>query len=129
MVIDFTNFERIRYVELDGYKLELFDTFTMTGNKSRLAYRFYTPTGELLFEGADLGCSPMHGIDSDDSIRALLGFLTLRPGDTDADYFDDYTPEQMAFAEGDAEMLSVWSMEEAEGESLPQFTNLDDFEG
>jgi hypothetical protein len=27
----------------------------------------------------------------------LLGFLSLKPGDTDREYFDDYTQEQLDF--------------------------------
>jgi hypothetical protein len=65
----------------------------------------------VIFEGEDFSCSPMIAIDSDDSLRSLLGFLTLKPGDTDRDYFDDYTPEQLAFAENEAESLSIWALE------------------
>ena len=32
--------------------------------------------------------------DSDECLATLLVFLTLRPGDTDADYFDGYTERQ-----------------------------------
>jgi hypothetical protein len=64
-----------------------------------------------VFEGDDFACSPMHAIDTDECVRALLSFLTLRPGDTDAEFFDDYTPEQRAFADTDAEWLSIYSME------------------
>ncbi len=35
-----------------------------------------------------------------------MGFLTLRPGDTDPDYFEDYTPEQHAYCDAHAEALS-----------------------
>lgn len=64
------------------------------------------PVETVLFEGEDLGCSPMHAIDSDESVAALMGFLTLRPGDTDAEYFENYTPEQMEFCQQHAESLS-----------------------
>ena len=52
-----------------------------------------------LFCSESFAGSPMHADDSDETLRAILGFLTLRPGDTDRDYFDDYTPEQLAWAE------------------------------
>jgi hypothetical protein len=59
-----------------------------------------------LFTGDDFAGSPLEAIDSDGCVAALLGFLTLRPGNTDRDYFVNYTPEQMEFAEsGDAEYL------------------------
>ena len=74
--------------------------------KTLLRYEFRDPRGFILFAGSDFGCSPVHAIDSDDAIGSLLGFLTLRPGDTDREYFENYTPEQMAFAESsDAEHL------------------------
>lgn len=45
-------------------------------------------------------------VDSDAAVRSVMGFLTLRPGDTDADYFRDYTPDQFAFASCNAEALA-----------------------
>lgn len=59
----------------------------------------------VLFEGDDFGASPMHSPESKESACALIDFLTLKPGDTDSEYFKDYTPEQMTFATGPAEYL------------------------
>jgi len=74
-----------------------------------IAYEFYKPDGTVLFSAADFRGSPLSADDSDVTLQALLRFLTLRPGDTDADYFANYTQEQMDFAEGDAEYLSLWT--------------------
>jgi hypothetical protein len=78
--------------------------------QSRIAYTLEQgePHGprRTLFEGDDFAGSPMHADDSDATLRALLVFLTLRPGDTDADYFAEYTPEQLAFRDEHAEALS-----------------------
>lgn len=60
----------------------------------------------VLFTGTDYGIPSGEAIDSDESIRGLMGFLTLRPGDTDAEYFEKYTPEQFAFADAHGESLS-----------------------
>ena len=60
-----------------------------------------------IFDGSDFGCSPMHAIDSDDTVAALMTFLTLRPGDTDAEYFDNYTSAQLEFADMHAESLDA----------------------
>lgn len=60
-----------------------------------------------VFWGEDFAGSPLHADDSDATVRALMGFLTLQPGDTDADYFEAYTPEQRAFYEDHAEALSL----------------------
>jgi hypothetical protein len=62
--------------------------------------------GAVLFEGEDYFSSPMHSIDSDETVEDILCFLTLRPGDTDEEYFKDYTPEQMEYCQQHAEALS-----------------------
>ena len=115
----------LRHVELTGtgYKLLTWDTHTRcrTG-QWLLGYRFTSPKGETLFEGEDYGCAPSDPVDSDRALRGLLGFLTLKPGDTDRDYFKSYTEAQMAFAKGDAEELSLWAMEE--DDEPPGFTDL-----
>lgn len=104
--------DKIRDINLDGYRLELFDlSRSDSDGKSILGYTFTGKDGIPLFDGEDFHCAPLDAIDSDETVRSLLGFLTLRPGDTDREYFEDYTPEQMAFAQGDAEGLSVYAME------------------
>lgn len=60
----------------------------------------------VVFEGRDFAGSPMHADDSDATVNGLMGFLTLRPGDTDAEYFADYSPAQKEFCEQHAESLS-----------------------
>jgi hypothetical protein len=104
------------------FRLRLWDTNTYDHlGKSRLAYRFEQTsprdTGEtvaVLFEGADFCASPCHAVDADETVRALLGFLTLRPGDTDADYFANYTDAQRSFCDTDAEWLSVYALEDSD---------------
>lgn len=63
---------------------------------------------DVLFEGEDFAGSPLHGDDSDETVMSLMTFLTLRPGDTDAEYFAKYTPMQMDFATHYAETLSCY---------------------
>jgi len=118
----------LRDVRLDAsrghvYRLVMWDTYMQDRQgKSLLGYSFEQVLPEreagVLFEGTDYGASPMHAIDSDSSVRALLTFLTLRPGDTDREYFEKYTPEQMAFAQGDAEELQMYSLD-ADEEQMP----------
>lgn len=86
------------------YTLKMYET-----DGTDIAYRL-TQDGKDLFKGRQYRVGAGTCADSDDSVRGLMGFLTLRPGDTDREYFDNYTPEQMAFAEGDAEYLqhAVW---------------------
>lgn len=76
--------------------------------------QFDATGARVIFDGGDFHGSPMHADDSDASVASLLSFLTLRPGDTDAEYFDGYTDAQLAFADEHAETLSciVYAVEE-----------------
>lgn len=71
--------------------------------------RQHTPGAKpvTIFQGEDFSGSPMNADDADETVAALLGFLTLRPGDTDADYFENYTPAQLDFCAQHAEALSL----------------------
>jgi hypothetical protein len=93
------------------FQLEL----TATGHHNRdgrpeLAYRF-CDGGELIFTGEKFWPSPLHTIDSDTTIAALLGFLALQPGDTDQDYFATYTARQLAWADERGAMLALVAYE------------------
>lgn len=90
------------------YTLHLWDTGRTKPHNgaSILAYKFWHD-GALIFEGSDFAPSPLHAIDSDAAMYALLGFLALRPGETDATYFASYTPEQLAFVSAHADDLSL----------------------
>jgi hypothetical protein len=80
-----------------GYRLSIGKSVNAIGNPACL---------DVIFEGEDFHCSPLHAIDSDETVRTLMTFLTLRPGDTDADYFADYTPEQREYCLQHAEALA-----------------------
>lgn len=60
---------------------------------------------KILFEGEDFATPG--SVDSDDAVRSLMGFLTLKPGDTDAEYFENYTPAQKSFARDHAESVQM----------------------
>lgn len=104
--------EPIRQVKLStGHILSLYDTGRTSAawpHKTLLGYEFVQPDGVVLFEGEKFGASPMHAIDADATLLSLLSFLTLRPGDTDSEYFEDYTAEQRAWSESSTcEMLAA----------------------
>jgi hypothetical protein len=101
-----------------GFKLELFDTYQTDGyGKAVLGYRFYH--GEaLVFEGDDFHASPMHSIDGDETVGGLLSFPSLKPGDTDDEYFASYTEGQLAFANEWGETLGLY-VEELEERRVP----------
>ena len=88
------------------------------GSRTYLAYRLWC-RGKLVFQGNDYGCSPLHADDSCDALAGLLHCLSLRPGDTDREYFDAYTPEQMAFAQEHGESLGMWAEEMAARDENP----------
>ncbi len=108
----------IRTVRFTPYLKGMGPTFTLTlwnnhtqdrMGKSMIRYRLnMSESGKrsTLFEGADFACSPLHAIDSDGAVEGIMGFLTLRPGDTDAEYFESATDAQVAYGEQHAESLS-----------------------
>jgi len=54
----------------------------------------------VIFEGRDFRPSPLHAWDSDATVAAIMGFLTLRLGDTDREYFENYSAEQIELRSG-----------------------------
>ena len=77
------------------------------------SYEFYW-NNELLFQGNDLG-TPIHTNLDVDVVMSLLGFLTLKPGDTDDEHFERYTESQLEWSESDdCEYLSMLVMEHEE---------------
>jgi hypothetical protein len=61
----------------------------------------------VLFSGADFNAGPMHAIDSIGATEGLMTYLTLRPGDTDGDYFAKYTLAQLDYCSQHAESLQA----------------------
>jgi hypothetical protein len=76
--------------------------------KARIAYTFHAGD-ELIFSGDDFRPGLSTAPDSDAAAGALIGFLSLKPGDTDPDYFADYSERQMDFAREHGEDLAVWA--------------------
>ena len=91
-----------------GYTLTLKETDgRMSTGQIKVQYCLKDKTG-VIFEGEDFGASPMHDPESRASAESLLAFLTLCEGDTDAEYFDNYTPRQLTFRDNEAEALYFW---------------------
>lgn len=111
----FTHANLLRRIYLRPYLKGIGPTFTLTtydagtrNGRNRVAYRLQQSNVKLpVFEGADFGCSPLHAIDSNDTVKGILAFLTLRIGDTDREYFASYTEAQYAFASEHAESLAA----------------------
>jgi hypothetical protein len=50
----------------------------------------------------------MHDPEGPSSAASLLGFLTLKEWDIEEEYFENYTPRQLAFRDNEAENVSAW---------------------
>lgn len=97
----------LRYVEIDSmlrgvapYRLLLWDTYTeYSPGRPKLGCAFYrSPDTEpfmVSYCGPGMGAS----VDDDEMVQCALGCFTMRPEDTDTDWFAEYTPEQMEWAE------------------------------
>jgi hypothetical protein len=95
---------------LPTFKLQLFDTGkTGYDGKNIVGYKLTMHCNQkttVLFEDYEnFRCSPLHAIDSNECIKAIIGFLCLRIGDTDKEYFDGYTLTQLEFSNRHAESL------------------------
>jgi len=107
--------EFLRNWRYGNFVLSLYDTHrTDEYGKHILAYvlawaRQYTDA--VIFRGDDLHCAPGTAIDSDEAAGVLLSFLSLKPGDTDDDYFKDYTQAQMNFVLEYGDDLAMWAEE------------------
>jgi hypothetical protein len=109
--------EKVKEKRFGSVRLQMFATEqTYTGERSNLGYKLFSGK-TLIFQGEDFRPSAMDAIDSDAAAFTLLGFLTLKPGDTDREHFDDYTPAQLEWCQSaEAERISraVYEFEERE---------------
>lgn len=109
--IDYDEGSFLRDVDLYGFRLTTWQSANFRTDRNYVYYRFNDKNGKVLFEGDDYSPGMATSIDGDESLRGLIGFLTLRPGDTDDEYFNAYTRDQWDFAQTEAEELSIWAME------------------
>jgi hypothetical protein len=76
----------------------------------RMTWHYVLERGEtVIFEGADF--STTAGTTYGEAARGILGLLTLGEHDTDSEYFDGYTPVQIAWRDECAEQLALFAME------------------
>lgn len=94
------------------YILTLFDPNDHdSAGRWGVAYTLHRVTAagrELLFDSDANGIAYAHlAVDSDERAHDTMKWLTLKPGDTDRDFFDKYTPDQLAWATSHAEGLEM----------------------
>lgn len=69
----------------------------------------------VIFDGTDFGVPRGQNPLGKESRLSLLTFLTMHRGDTDPEYFDNYTEEQLAWSETSlCEELSWWAIDQEE---------------
>ena len=98
----------IRFAVGPGFRLDMYDA-NKRGEygKHGVSYRFFEGDTEIFSSAGGKELFSPGAIDEDNTACELCSFLFLKPGDTDPDYFDDYTPEQLAFCDRCAEELSM----------------------
>jgi hypothetical protein len=72
----------------------------------RQRWRYQLATGDQVIFSGDRLETPADAT-ADEAARGALGFATLRPGDTDHEYFDGYTATQTAWVDEHAEELGL----------------------
>jgi len=101
----------------DGFELFSFHTHQRQDGKWRLAY-ILLDGGKVIFKG-DHFFSP-DDLDERWNVAQLLGFLSLGDGDTDPEYFEKYTPRQIAWRDERGGELSLWLSDmESDDEGRP----------
>jgi|SoiMethySBSTD1v2_1073268.scaffolds.fasta_scaffold4385316_1 hypothetical protein len=102
----------------NGFDLRMFDGGEDEDGRQLVTYTFsdlgWTTEGRRLFVGGGYRPSPLHAVDSQESIAGLLGFLALREGDTDSEYFEGYDERQLAWRDSERPevlQLLVYEME------------------
>lgn len=97
----------LRQVRIAGHSLTIRDSGRVDRLGKTILQCRLKHGRQVIFEGANFACSPIHAIDSDEAIKSLLGFLTLQSGDTDEEYFESYSPKQIAWRDEHAESLAM----------------------
>ena len=77
-----------------GFTLRLWDTGRVDST-GHTALRYELRDGRRVIFAGDFGCPSCTAIDSLECVKSILGFLTLRDGDVDAEYFVGYTQAQL----------------------------------
>jgi hypothetical protein len=108
--------ERLRWLRTatDGsFRLDLWDDGERaSGGEGELAYRLCVAEGAswiLVFAGEGFAAPGDTELGSDAPLAAIVGLLSLRPGETDPAFFDRYTDRQLAFVKEHGEALALWA--------------------
>lgn len=93
--------EVLRAVDSGDLRLEIIEAGGEVSHDPGALGYVLTDRGTVIFAAADFRPSPLHAVDSDRTVEALAEFLALKPGDTDDEYFANYTQRQQFWVAGD----------------------------
>jgi hypothetical protein len=82
---------------------------SVTGYRTTWSY-VLERNGTVIFEAADFSAGT--NLTYGEAAREVLGFLTTGADDVEDDYFNDYTPGQIAWRDECAEDLVMFGMED-----------------
>lgn len=100
---------RIRTRTVGGIvTVSVYDAGPTEAGRHRIGYVCERDHTEI-FRGADIGVPAGRAVDSDYVVAAVTDFLSLRPGDTDPEFFDDYNEAQSDFAAACGEELALYA--------------------
>ncbi|MEO3810740.1 hypothetical protein ABGB17_17200 [Sphaerisporangium sp. B11E5] len=101
----------------DDHSLELGPCGRTPEGRLRWYYRL-ARKNDTVFAGTDIASGVGGTLTTNELVnaaRAVLSLLTLRPGDTDREYFYAYTEDQRNWCDAHAESLSIYAMEDVCG--------------
>ena len=101
------------------FSLSLYDTGVTRADHFILDY-VLTYQKNVVFRGGNYGVPCIHAVDSDEAAAGFLRFLSLGPGDTDREYFRDYSQYQLDFILDHADDLLFWANKLENGELCPE---------
>jgi hypothetical protein len=86
------------------FTISLFDLHASNESHHFLGYslgwkneKLFGPDIVYPFVGSNFGCPKTTPIDSNQCLKSLCLFLSLRPGEVDSEYFENYTESQIHF--------------------------------
>lgn len=95
------------YNFVSGLNLKEIQLYLLWPGGERMQYYAFR-NGKVLFSGNDFRPGAMTYPDSVEALVSCLAFLCVKPGDTDREYFKDYTLDQLNWANSnDCETVGV----------------------
>lgn len=123
--------EALVLTEIDGepVELDMWDTGRRDGRGQTVIAYELRHGDTTIFQGVGFAGSPLHADDSDATVGSLLTFLSLRPGDTDTEYFQSYSATQTQWVDHNGEELSLIAhgLEEARIHCLDDLLKSEEF--